>query len=848
MKKKNLLILLLIPFVVALFSIATINMTFNLIDNDILYISWDYEDYEGFKLSESMYELEAVGVSDDNYPVSDGNQLIWTIRNLDSEDKNVYGEIVTEYGRTYLKTIAPGEIVITCSNRKKTVFKSMHAVIYENGAIIINGAIGNSQNNIDPINYYGSYDLEYKNGKVSKVASHINLKIKCMPESISEYVYVKDYSKDIIESFDLETGLLTVKQEAYGEGYLTLGCINDDIANDATYKFEVVKDGVNVYSYEDLMYCTNYSTDGEVVVLRKSLESLKNTFVYDSNGKIVQEKGIPAYKENNVALFGNYNLSTEKFSFANEVYSFTTTYNQEYITQWNNFAKTNKNYKPITNQVLAGIRVQKDFYGNGYTINLHNLTYPYETMQVNDNGKITEVPILGTDNLFRGPLPFYTLGDPNGLPLVTAYGQDNVGLYVDGDNITINDINIKNCDFGNTLTNLDYVGTVVDVNGDNVSINNSRISNGKNVLRVFSSVDFKLHNSMLSNARNFLLQAGSNEYIKIDSESLQTFINYYGREVNTTLKDYLQPSSSNNGDMILNDFLQYSFDEEQQQKMHTALTSIQKALNDKSLVEGKFKGTLKIEDCLFYQSGISSISLETLFNGPFLLSGSPSIVTDLFSHMSYESAPLIPLAPVEVSGLSYPIKMDICGDTKFYDYKDPLKIDLSGLINENISTLANSVSDDSGIISGILGGSEIRKITIDDIFPLRDILVSEASKLGYFHNVETEVDNQVINTKYVNIPIAFYGGGANLSEINIENLNMKDNISEKINIDLLTRYLKMEETLSLMTAMKNLMMKTVTTVTGFEPFSFIFVKEDSYLYGKTPDIDELRDNLKEETK
>jgi hypothetical protein len=26
------------------------------------------------------------------------------------------------------------------------------------------------------------------------------------------------------------------------------------------------------------------------------------------------------------------------------------------------------------------------------------------------------------------------------------------------------------------------------------------------------------------------------------------------------------------------------------------------------------------------------------------------------------------------------------------------------------------------------------------------------------------------------------------------------------------------------------------------------VKQDSYLYGKTPDIDELRDNLKEETK
>ena len=101
---------------------------------------------------------------------------------------------------------------------------------------------------------------------------------------------------------------------------------------------------------------------------------------------------------------------------------------------------------------------------------------------------------------------------------------------------------------------------------------------------------------------------------------------------------------------------------------------------------------------------------------------------------------------------------------------------------------------------------------------------------------------------YVNIPIAFYGGGANLSEVNIENLNMKDYMSEKVNIDLLTRYLKLKETLSLMSAMKNLMMKTVTTVTGFEPFNFIFVKENNYLYGQTPDIDELRDNLKEETK
>lgn len=848
MKKKNLLILLLIPFVVALFSIATINMTFNLIDNDILYISWDYDDLEGFKLSNQMYELQAEGISDSKYPISDGNQLIWTIKNKDINDTNVYGEIVTEYGRTYLKTIASGEVIITCSNKKKNIFRSMEAVIYENGAILINSAIGNSQNNIDSTIYYGSYDLKYHNNEVTKVASQINLNIKFVPESIENLVYVKDYSKDIIDSFDMKTGVVRIKEGCYGKGYITLGCPTNDVAKDMTYLFEVVKDGVNVYTYQDLLQCTNYSDEGEIVVLRKSLESLQNTYMYDYNGKIIHENGIPSYKSNNVTLFGNYDIVKDKFSFANEVYSFTTTYNQEYIKQWNNFAKSNKNYREISNQVLAGIRVQKDFYGNGYTLNLHNLTYPYETMQVTDNNIVTEVPMLGLDNLFRGPLPFYTLGDPNGLPLVTAYGQDNIGMYIDGDNITVNDVNIKNCDFGNTLSNLEYVGTVVDVNGDNVCIKNSRLSNGKNVLRVFSSIDFKLHNSMLSNARNFLLQAGSNEYIKIDSKALKTFITYYGTEKQSSLDDYLFKSSKTNGDTVLNEFLEYSFDIQQQEQMRKALLSIQEALNDKKLVDGKFKGTISIDDSLFYQSGIASISLDTLFNGPFLLSGSPSIVTDLFSHMSYESNPLIPLAPVAVSGLSYPIKMDISGSTKFYDYKDSTRIDLTGLISENISTIANSVTDDSGTIGGILGGTEIRKITIDDIFPLRDMLASEASKKGCIYNVTTQVDDETVSTNYINIPIAYYGGGANLSEVNLNTLDMKDYMSAKIEIDLLSRYLKITPTASLMSSMKNLMMKTVTTVTGFEPFNFICVKGNGYLYGQTPDIDDLRDNLREVTK
>lgn len=63
MTKKNLIILLLIPFLIALLGVVTINTTFHFIDNDIIAIQWDYDDTEAFKLQDNLYLLEAVGVN-----------------------------------------------------------------------------------------------------------------------------------------------------------------------------------------------------------------------------------------------------------------------------------------------------------------------------------------------------------------------------------------------------------------------------------------------------------------------------------------------------------------------------------------------------------------------------------------------------------------------------------------------------------------------------------------------------------------------------------------------------------------------------------------------------------------
>ena len=120
---------------------------------------------------------------------------------------------------------------------------------------------------------------------------------------------------------------------------------------------------------------------------------------------------------------------------------------------------------------------KKDYYGNGFKLNGHNLTFPYEKTT---NSEGVTIATLNARNLFRGPLTFVALGNPTQLALINAYGQDNSLIYVDGDDITIRDVNIRNADFGNNLNNLNYTGTGIEINGNNVSLINSQVRNAKN--------------------------------------------------------------------------------------------------------------------------------------------------------------------------------------------------------------------------------------------------------------------------------------------------------------------------------------------------------------------------------
>jgi hypothetical protein len=814
MKKKNLIILLIFPFLISTFCIVTVNTTYNKIDVDISYIDWEYNDVEAFQISSSSYPLVASGVNQRYYKVSDNNALVWQVENKHATDTEPCAEVYESGGKHYLKALRSGEVIVTCSNLKGNVYRQMTAIIYKDAAILLYPTVGSSQTNIDPTIYYGEYD--HNRG----TAAEIEMSLTVVPASASEELVV-DCTDNI--TFDQKTG--TIHVVGTGKARLTLSHPKG-LAEAKSFEFEIVDEGVNVYTYEDLLNCTNRSKQGEIVVLRKSFESIYNAYVTDANGAPVTLNGNYQLKSNNVECFGNYDPKTKKFSFADEIYSFTTTYNKSFIEQWNEFSKTNSNYSEISDKINVGLRIQKDFYGNGYTLNLHNLVYPYSyVLMTTDSGETVRIPQLTNDNLFRGPLKLYSLGDPNNMPLVSLYGQDNVGLYVDGDDITVNDVNVKNCEFGDRLANLATTGTVLEVSGNGNTVKNSRLSNGKNVVRSFSSKDFTLENCMLSHSQNFLFVTGSNEYVPVDTEAMASFSMLDGSTQQKIIGEFMAPEAD--GDAIVNQFMMsFSSTSEEKTRMRQALLSIQSALNNASAVQGNFKGNTEIVDCFFYQSGIASICMESLFNSSFLEMASPSMITEIFSMLESSGMSLVPYTATKTTGISYPVKLNISGDTRFYDYKTADDIALDGLIEENISAVANSV------------GLADLQITIDMIFPLKSMLMQKAANQGsQYYDAES-------GKRYVNVPVAFYGGGLNLSEVTFQNYENISNISGEVEVDLLDTYLNLSGSSGTSSLLRGIMLKTVITVSGFEPFSFRFTK-NGYLYGETPKVTDLIANAKE---
>ena len=67
----------------------------------------------------------------------------------------------------YLLPLTEGEVIVTCSNAKGNIFRSMNVIVYTNGAILLSSKVSSSQNNVDPtINWWAEEYYEILIGNV----------------------------------------------------------------------------------------------------------------------------------------------------------------------------------------------------------------------------------------------------------------------------------------------------------------------------------------------------------------------------------------------------------------------------------------------------------------------------------------------------------------------------------------------------------------------------------------------------------------------------------------------------------------------------------------------------------
>ena len=838
MKKKAFLFLLLIPFIVAILAFVTATFVIREVETNITGISWNYKANTPFMLKSGASKLEAKAIYDENLPLSEGNDLVWT-----SSDPEIASIEVRSDG-VYLIPRKEGEVTITCSNEKGTVSQSFTAIIVgEGGAIILNPIIPFSSSKISSTNYVGLYDskeaYDLKGENYSNSDAYLALDV--------ELVGAESFTLDAVTvntSSNITYDKVTKRIHFLDEGKATIDFINPySEVGSAHYEFTLV-DAVNAYDYDDLISLTNKANKPYKIVMRVNLDSLANSYNLDEGGKAL------TLKREDTKLFGRLDEKGYVKDFKDDLYEFETTYNHDFLDKWNNEVKSGhiEDGELTKTTVYSGIHIQDDFYGNGFLINAHELTYPSDSQTISVDGTTITVPYLTPSDLYRGPLAFVTLGDPNYstsnvYPMYTLYGQDNSAFYVDGDDINLVDVHFRGCDFGNNLSNLEYVGTTLEISGDNVSVSDSIIENGRNVIRAYSSLNLTLDNSLVQNAMEFLFKSGSNEFNKVDYSEKANYHAQNDRVYTSDKATYLAPITNMNysektykadsmltATALLNtqgaEFLNFVCADYSKEEMIRFKEDLINVLTNKKGIINEddskvYKGTTKINDTYFSTSGISAISLDSLPQGTFLENNTTSVFGLLL--MQYMQG----ASPANLALTGYPTKVEVSGDTRFYDWKSKDLLTFESLVGQDIKSLI--------VAHGGLGDGFDISIIEDDYLPLKKLLLDNHS-------------SEILKDEKLNLPVYFQGGGYNKSDI-IFSDNLKEKMSETFELDpfIYSLDLKaihsdhfMSDPQAKYETMKVAMLRASSNVLGFNEYKIIAIKNsDGSWFNEYPSLNDL---------
>lgn len=441
----------------------------------------------------------------------------------------------------------------------------------------------------------------------------------------------------------------------------------------ATTEIRCVK-GVEVGSYNDLVKATE---EGKQVVL--------------VNNIMLGEQLIEVSNSGTTKLLKTANECAKILK--SEVKQIETT------AEWN-YYKNNPDYKATTPpKINYIIKFTNNCYGNGYSLNANNIT-----------NMVDGTNSLYSFAVFRGPLNLVAI------PEVAIKAQDNIS-FIAGDNVMLNNVELIGANLNGLetadLNSLDYVGTVLEVMGDNVKIVNSRVKNGRNCVRVYGKesgnydkINVLIESSVISNAREFLVKMGTNA--KLYGEFSQTDMNLANGISDTSIWENCAPKIE--GYRHLNDG---SLSEEE----YNALVEDYK--NDGNF-QDLIKTNLTIKNSVLHTSGLFSIGIESSFAGPCLDGG------------TYNSWNFADYGWIDIAGTSYPTMLNLEGSVKIYDWKKLSNIDSSILIE------------------GSLFNFDIAE------------MIENCYNDGQFTDLITIVDGE----KYAHGGVVMYGGGKNYCLIN----------------------------------------------------------------------------------
>lgn len=346
------------------------------------------------------------------------------------------------------------------------------------------------------------------------------------------------------------------------------------------------------------------------------------------------------------------------------------------------------------------IQFKNNVYGNGYTINANNIT-----------NKLDATGALLEEALFRGPLNFVGVSDSNS-SAASVKAQDNICFAV-YENVTLSNVELRGCDLkadsngSYDLTDLNYIGTTVEVLGDNVNIEYSRLTNGRTVLRAFGDandcnkiINVNISNSILSGAREFIIRMGSNAFVQ-------------GSLAETS------PSLPNNTVSTFPVYPTYSrMSAENKQKYDSAF----------------IKTYVNVKNSAFKDCGIFSIGIDSHFSGPLLADGSSDQI------LGGKFADILGSGWKDLAKTSYGAKLTFDGDVRIYDWKNLDNVDSSTLIE-------------------ILGDNSLFNSLEFDVKYMVSELANPQNFDGKFQNIVYK--DTATNITYVHGGIAFFGGGKN---------------------------------------------------------------------------------------